>query len=355
MRSALLVPLVCALLSGPALAGTRTIFFLHHSTGRNLLDDGNVRTLVEQQGLQQGLNLAVWDHDYNELGLRDADADYLGYSYQIPDNNTDPDGLHWLWTTDNAPRDSMLSRYDVVAFKSCYHPACRINDAEELQQYKTWYLDIRSVLDTYPQKTFVIMSPPPLHRLVTNLTEADNARAFATWLGSPEFLAGHPNLFYFNLFDKFAEADDAESETRNMLRWEYERNHTNPDCHPNDLANGIVGPQFAACLVAAAGTATVGVDDVPAGAPLLLNYPNPFNPRTTIAFATTADGPVQVAIFDLGGRLVRTLLDEHRAAGRHDLVWDGTDAVGQAQPSGQYLCRLSSAEGTVAKALTLVR
>jgi beta-glucanase (GH16 family) len=86
------------------------------------------------------------------------------------------------------------------------------------------------------------------------------------------------------------------------------------------------------------------VTDVPGRAavePVLLPCaPNPFNPRTTLRFELPAAGPVRLAVYDVAGRLVRTLLDESRGAGSHETEWDGRDASGQAVGSGVYLARL---------------
>ncbi len=65
-------------------------------------------------------------------------------------------------------------------------------------------------------------------------------------------------------------------------------------------------------------------------------YPNPFNPTTTIRFATAAEGPVRVTLFDVQGRRVRRLADEIMPAGARSLVWDGRDDQGLAAPSGVY-------------------
>lgn len=71
------------------------------------------------------------------------------------------------------------------------------------------------------------------------------------------------------------------------------------------------------------------------------NAPNPFNPRTTIKFDLSESGPVHLSVFDVAGRLVRTLVDESMPQGSHEAVWDGRDATGQEVGSGSYLARLS--------------
>ena len=182
---------------------------------RDVLDDFND---------QNGADLVFWDHDYNYIGLRNADGDNLGYNYNIPNDDTAPEGLYYLWTTANAARDSILTKHEVIAFKSCY-PASDIGSDAELEQRKQMYRDMRDVFDQHPDHIFVVVSQPPLHRLSTNLACADHARAFADWLKSPAYLAGHPNVVCFDLFDALAQPNDGSS-TRNMLRYEYELSHT---------------------------------------------------------------------------------------------------------------------------------
>jgi len=70
--------------------------------------------------------------------------------------------------------------------------------------------------------------------------------------------------------------------------------------------------------------------------------PNPFNPVTTIAFGLPETADATVRIFDVTGRLVRTLHDGVREAGMHRVVWDGTSESGDDVASGVYYCRLEA-------------
>ncbi|MGH2571085.1 MAG: FlgD immunoglobulin-like domain containing protein, partial [bacterium] len=84
----------------------------------------------------------------------------------------------------------------------------------------------------------------------------------------------------------------------------------------------------------------------PAASWLRQNAPNPFRPSTSIAFGIPDAGNVHLRIFDTAGRLVRTLVDEPRAAGRWAEPWDGRDAAGRPVAAGVYLYRLeASGEG----------
>ncbi|MHB8078645.1 MAG: FlgD immunoglobulin-like domain containing protein [Candidatus Krumholzibacteriia bacterium] len=96
--------------------------------------------------------------------------------------------------------------------------------------------------------------------------------------------------------------------------------------------------------------------DLPAARTALLNpWPNPFNPRTTVAFTLARSGPARLTVYDAAGRLVAVLADGPCTAGRTELTWDGTDVRGHALASGTFLLRLE-AEGTLAtRRLTLVR
>jgi hypothetical protein len=230
-------------------ASSGSLFFLHHSVGDGLIVEGNMRSAIASFNAQRGTSFAFWDHGYNGDGLRNAEGEFTGTSYEVPGDNTDPDGLHMLWTSSDgdwaACRSRILANHWLIAFKSCF-PSSAIPDNDTLQQYKQWYLRMRDVFDSRPDHVFVVMSTPPLHRLATNSSEAANARAFADWLCGEEYLSGHSNVACFDLFDHLAAGDG-------RLRREYEMDPNDSDSHPNALANQTVGPIFAdfLCQVAA--------------------------------------------------------------------------------------------------------
>ncbi|MBM4131166.1 hypothetical protein FJ250_09075 [bacterium] len=89
---------------------------------------------------------------------------------------------------------------------------------------------------------------------------------------------------------------------------------------------------------------------------LLPPAPNPFNPRTTLTGEVAHGGPATLAVFDLAGRLVRTLLTTANAdPGPLVAEWDGRDDAGRACPSGRYVARLTCVGGGDAVGLTLAR
>jgi subtilisin family serine protease len=101
---------------------------------------------------------------------------------------------------------------------------------------------------------------------------------------------------------------------------------------------------------------TTPVDDV---TPLAFRFdhaaPNPFNPSTTLRFSLPTTGHAELKIFNVQGRLVRTLVDEVRNAGQNEVRWDGRDHTGRQMASGTYYARLIAAGQSSVKALVLVK
>jgi len=215
------------------------VIFLHHSTGLGLIKEGNVRPLLTELGYQ------FWDHGYNHEGLVRPDGRPARANYRIPGNrghgNTDVDGLVELFTqlVTDPPSNafSRLLRHEVIVFKSCF-PNSAIKSDEMQEQFQTWYLQMRDVMDRHPDRIFIVVTSPPLHPLATNTDEAGRARAIANWLKSDAYLAGYPNVFTFDFFDLLADP------SVNTLRSEYQLSPDEPDSHPNHLANETIGPLF---------------------------------------------------------------------------------------------------------------
>ncbi len=102
-----------------------------------------------------------------------------------------------------------------------------------------------------------------------------------------------------------------------------------------------------------------GLDAPAATAPLRfslgVNYPNPFNPVTTIPFQLDRETHIQLQILDIQGRLVRSLLDTKLQPGDHLVRWDGRDNDGASLPSGTYFCELKSGLSKAITKLLLIK
>jgi hypothetical protein len=88
---------------------------------------------------------------------------------------------------------------------------------------------------------------------------------------------------------------------------------------------------------------------------LFQNYPNPFNPTTAIEFDLKKPQKIQLEIFNIVGKKMRTLANENFNSGRHSLVWDGKNDFGENLPSGIYLYALESPYEKVVRKMTLVK
>jgi parallel beta-helix repeat protein len=102
-----------------------------------------------------------------------------------------------------------------------------------------------------------------------------------------------------------------------------------------------------------------GIDDmaeIPNKFHVFSNYPNPFNPQTTIAFDLPSEMAVSLHIYDMSGRLVDVLVDEEIAdQGRNEVVWRGRDGAGRLLPTGTYFYRLEAGEYTETKKMVLLK
>ncbi|MFQ5584064.1 MAG: FlgD immunoglobulin-like domain containing protein, partial [Calditrichia bacterium] len=123
------------------------------------------------------------------------------------------------------------------------------------------------------------------------------------------------------------------------------------DCSFLDASRGWVSGDYGLIMVTYDGGGPItGIAPQPHHLPqnvvLYQNYPNPFNPTTEIRFALAEGGRVELKIYDLLGREVKTLLGECRDPGRYIVQWDGTNDAGQPVASGVYLYRLKAGDPT---------
>ncbi len=85
------------------------------------------------------------------------------------------------------------------------------------------------------------------------------------------------------------------------------------------------------------------------------NVPNPFNPATKISFSIPESGHVDLRVYDVAGRLIRTLVDGKLAADRHEVIWDGTNNGGRRVASGVYFYRIEAGKHEMTKKMVLLR
>jgi len=139
--------------------------------------------------------------------------------------------------------------------------------------------------------------------------------------------------------DSMSVVEAATGELRAALNWIFEGSIPtlcSSSCVPEDVTEG-------------------SLMDGGFGTQLRAPQPNPFNPRTTLHFSLAATGPASLAIYDVNGRRVRTLVDATLAAGAHVAVWDGTDDDGHRVGAGVYWSQLRTGGYESQKKMVLLK
>jgi hypothetical protein len=110
-------------------------------------------------------------------------------------------------------------------------------------------------------------------------------------------------------------------------------------------------PPFQICFSVTASSPA----ELPAALSLGANYPNPFNPVTTIPFSLEKGGHVEMNVYDAAGRKIHTVAKGHFTAGAHEVIWNGIGSDGRASASGVYFIRMKSAGEIAVRKIVLLR
>jgi hypothetical protein len=104
-------------------------------------------------------------------------------------------------------------------------------------------------------------------------------------------------------------------------------------------------------------TYIVGIEDpsAPSSYALEQNFPNPFNPSTTVTYSVPKSGQVNVMVYDLLGNHVKTLVNEVQEPGRYEVKWNATNAQGQVVPTGNYILKMVAGDFTQTRKMTLLK
>ncbi len=134
------------------------------------------------------------------------------------------------------------------------------------------------------------------------------------------------------------------------LGGDYRIGSSSPCAAANNPGCGLIG-----ALDICAASPVPGDLDIPVAFHVENNFPNPFNPRTTIRFDLAQSAATQVVIFDLAGRKVKTLVDTVLPASTHTVVWSGDDDRGRQVAAGIYFYMVTSGENTSVGRMALVK
>jgi len=118
-----------------------------------------------------------------------------------------------------------------------------------------------------------------------------------------------------------------------------------------------IAPKYQALLDVAVRVVS-GVSEktsVPADFHLEQNYPNPFNPGTMISFKLSKPSQVKLAVYNIIGQEIVTLLDARKSAGSYNVTWNGADKSGRQMPTGVYFYRIEAGDFVEARKMLLVK
>lgn len=213
--------------------------FVHHSVGKGILEEGNLRDSLRQMGI------AVKGMTYG-----DSIGQYTDMCNWLPKFQNDMKSILRFQNHPNVYYSDGRTN-DIVMFKSCFPnsdigaegagPGDPLGSKKTLANYKAVLAGLVGEIRKYPNTLFIYMTFPPLVPLETTPESAGRARAFNVWL-KDEFLpayrkeSGLNNLVMFDLFDVLADQN-------NVLKEEY-RNENPRDSHPNGPANREAARRF---------------------------------------------------------------------------------------------------------------
>lgn len=224
----------------------QNIIFLHHSTGGNVYNEGNVHNWFDTYNIEQGTSFNIIDRAYPNSPYPWENYPYDYWNLWINDacNSADSD-IECL--------NTLTQSYNVIIWKHCFPSSAILPDTgnpditssiKTSENYKLQYRALRDLMDSYPDTIFILWTLPPLHRLATNQYYAERATDFSTWQKT-DFLTengSHPNIYVFDFREIVVGVD-------NFLAYEYERSHSSGDSHPNTAANIVAGPIFGQFIV----------------------------------------------------------------------------------------------------------
>jgi predicted CXXCH cytochrome family protein len=147
-------------------------------------------------------------------------------------------------------------------------------------------------------------------------------------------------------------AADSNNVTLRQAYWNYQLVNEGSE-------RGMHNPKYSVDVLLRSVQALTGIipvsNEIPAKFELTQNYPNPFNPSTKFAFSIPSQMNVIIKIYDIGGREVRTLVNERLSPGKYDADWNSVDNSGSSVSSGVYFYRIIAGNFAETKKMILIR
>jgi hypothetical protein len=97
------------------------------------------------------------------------------------------------------------------------------------------------------------------------------------------------------------------------------------------------------------------IREIPTSYGLQNNYPNPFNPTTTVKYQIPENTHVRLVVYNMLGQIVRTIVDQPQEAGYYSIQWDGRNNYGESVSSGIYIYRIQAGSFVASKKMNLIK
>jgi beta-lactamase superfamily II metal-dependent hydrolase len=215
-------------------------------------------------------------------------------------------------------------------------------------------------VDTYYNSTCPDLAPPQVTVVRPNGSEVFSVSSQDTikWVATDNFGVDSVNIYYsIDGGATFPHTIATREPNDSVYVW------TVPDTPSDSCIVKVVaydsalntGADVSDSLFSIESEVGVGVVGEVARFGLLENHPNPFNPLTRIEFSLDEAARVSVKIYDISGKVVRTLVEETMPAGRHRAFWNGEDENGRSVVSGIYICRLEAEGKTAMRKMVLLK
>jgi len=327
--------------------------------------DGSGGAIVTWEDMRSGVKADIYAQRIDNVGTVQWDPDGIGVSIAVQDQFKPAivaDGIGGAIVSWHDGRSS--AQYDIYAQKidasgvSQWDPDGMVVSATPANQMRTTIVTDGAGggivcweragygWDIYAQHVPAAWEPAPVPVLFSSIRiESKTDGVFLNWnLNADEALDG---------FEIFRSGSDGERRLNDALLDPETRTFHDSDVTPGSQYNYVVvavlpnGDRIQSQRVA---VRTQG-----ATLALFQNWPNPFNPTTTISFQLPDRMHVSLSVFDIQGRLVRNLRDEVMEAGHGEGTWDGRDNRGGAVASGVYFCKLVAGNSTLSQRMVLLK
>ena len=302
----------------------------------------------------------VWSYTDNEWGIN-----YNPLLSLVPNTDTIPPVIENVFTnskfafctnetSDYLDPDSLYGDIDIITKVNDY-----VNDSPwSLPAFETyyWFTDIATGDTVVPRTlgqilnhTYSFFATAHFEEYATLLYKCDDLLVPTSWM---EYERNYYHNLTNNNGDSIAELaeKDLAFATENYPDGNYRLFVEAKDAY----GNAVIDSQDVRFVNGNVGIADES-SDLPDDYLLSGNYPNPFNPSTTIYFELLSASQVTLKVFDILGREVTTLVDDYYLAGHYSIIWNGQNAAGDDLPSGIYFYQINAGDYKLSKKMSLLK